>query len=76
MNQEKMSKAELRGEIDQLRQLVVDADYVIRARFDLGGLPDAIDNNSKPYQSLWAQRIVERAKESTEPSQELIARAG
>jgi hypothetical protein len=57
----------LEAEINQLRQLVVNADAVSRARFEYYGLCDCIDNAGSPYPSQWAADIIERSKQTHSP---------
>lgn len=61
----------LEREIEQLRELVVNADAVSRARFEYYGLCDCIDNAGGPYPSQWAADLIERARTTTEPAESL-----
>lgn len=71
-----MSRDELIEEICQLRQLVVDADTVSRARFEYYGLCDSIDNHGRPYPSQWATDLIRRARTTNEPTKSLARHAG
>lgn len=66
----------LESEINQLRQLVVNADAVSRARFEYYGLCDCIDNNGSPYPSQWAADIIERSKATHSPEGNAAKHAG
>ena len=66
----------LEREIEQLRQLVVNADAVSRSRFEYYGLCDCIDNAGGPYPSQWAADLIERASTTTEPTESLQRWAG
>lgn len=58
------SRDELIAEIDHLRSLIVEADFVQRARFTEWGIMDSIDNRGNPYPSQWAADLVRRAQET------------
>lgn len=70
------SLAALIREIQQLRQLVVNADAVSRARFEYYGLCDCIDNTGRPYPSQWSSDLIERAKQTVKADHSLERWAG
>lgn len=71
-----MSRFELETELQQLRQLVVNADAVSRARFEYYGLCDCIDNCGGPYPSQWSADLIKRAKETMTVDEDLRRFAG
>lgn len=71
-----MSRIELAAELQQLRQLVVNADAVSRARFEYFGLCDCIDNCGSPYPSQWSADLIRRAKETVSVDERLRRFAG
>jgi hypothetical protein len=71
-----MTRDELLHEVRQLRQLIVDADMVTRARFENYGLCDSIDNRGLPYPSQWSADIVRRCRETNTPDERLKRHAG
>lgn len=71
-----MTRDALEKEVIALRQLLVDADYVARARTHEYGICDAIDNNGRPYPSQWSADLIEVAKETTVVSDSVAGRAG
>lgn len=71
-----MSREELIKEIDSLRQCLVDADAVTRARFEYYGLCDCIDNCGRPYPSQWSHDLIELARTTHAPCSRLERFAG
>jgi len=63
--------AELRAEVEQLRQLVTNADAVCRARFEYYGLCDSIDNAGTPYPSQWSADLIKKAALTHPPNERL-----
>lgn len=61
----------LKREVEQLRQLVSNADAVSRARFEYYGLCDCIDNAGRPYPSQWSADLIERARQTHPPDERL-----
>jgi hypothetical protein len=51
-------------ELDDLRQLLVNAEYVARLRLDYG-ISDCVDNDGHPYQSQWAHGLICEAMATT-----------
>jgi hypothetical protein len=66
-----MTRAQLEKEVNQLRQLVVDADAVSRARFEYYGLCDSIDNTGAPYPSQWSANLIKIARATHKPDERL-----
>lgn len=50
-------------ELQQLRQLIVNADFVAREKFKPFGICDCIDNSGYAYQSQWAEGLIRCAKQ-------------
>lgn len=73
---DQMTRPELEQELQQLREFVVNADFVMRARFCYYGICDCIDNTGSPYPSQWGADIVARAKDSAAVDERLKRFAG
>lgn len=73
---EQMTRPQLESELNQLRQLIVDADFVTRARFFDWGLCDSIDNTGSPYPSQWSADLVRQARMTNPPTERLVRFAG
>ena len=71
-----MTREEMVHEIQQLRQCLVNADAVTRARFEYYGLCDCIDNRGGPYPSQWSHDLIARAKTTVSVNERLIRWAG
>lgn len=64
----RMTRDELIQEVAMLRQVLVDADEVTRARFEYYGLCDQIDARGSPYPSQFSADLIAKAKATVQAS--------